>query len=140
MAPLARSQFGRLEAITAQRVEHAGALRRRLAGTPGLTIPENPAAECVYPRLPVVFFDGARRDMTLRRLRAVGFGATGSYPQALIDVTGISDHLAPGVADTPGGRRIAEGMLTLPTHSFVRPKDLDHMAHVVLTAPTPPGR
>ena len=56
-------------------------------------------------------------------LRASGIGATGSYPQALVDVPGLQDHLIGDPAASAGGRHVAERIVTLPTHPFVSAAD-----------------
>lgn len=131
LAPLVRRQVGRLDGITAVRRENARRLVAALDGTPGLLLPSRSRPEGVYPRLPVVFEDPARRDRALDTLVAAGIGATGSYPRALHDVPDIKPHLAPGTADTPGARAVAAGILTLPTHAYVTGRDIDLIAHVV---------
>lgn len=131
LAPVGTSLLRRIETITADRVARGEELARKLTGSPGLTVPGNPGAQAVYPRFPAVFDDERTRDRTLAALRARGFGASGSYPLALMDVPGLAPHLAPGLDDTPGARRVASGILTLPTHSYVTQQDLQTMIEIV---------
>jgi dTDP-4-amino-4,6-dideoxygalactose transaminase len=131
LAPLVRRQLERIEEITEQRRKRVSGLLDAITGTPGITIPSRSQASSVYPRLPIVFDDPARRDAVRRTLVAEGIGATGSYPLALRDVPAIQAHLAPGTADTPGARKVAAGILTLPTHAFVADRDIETIAAVV---------
>lgn len=131
LAGLVRRQFERIDGLTESRIRVAARLRDGLAGLPGLILPEHPGARCVYPRFPVVLEEGARRDGLLARLVRVGIGATGSYPLPLIDVPDLRPHLAGEVADTPGARAIARGMLTLPTHGHVTDGDVATMTTIV---------
>jgi perosamine synthetase len=128
LAPLARRLLGRIEAITEARVRAAEAVRARIGTRPGVRFPGNPGTRSVYPRLPVVFGNPAERNRVLRTLIDAGIGATASYPAALVDVPAVRGHLAPGTADTPEARRVAAGIMTLPTHSFVGKADMATMA------------
>ena len=132
LAALVRQQFARIDGITASRIRHATRIRAALAGAPGLLLPDHPGARSVYPRFAVVAEDGARRDRLLAALRSAGFGATGSYPLALRDVADLGQYLAPNVADTPGARAIARGMLTLPTHGHLTNDDVTRMTALIV--------
>lgn len=131
LAALVAAQFRRIEALTASRVRVADRLRSALTGVEGVVLPDHPGARKVYPRFPLVLAEPKRRDALLAALTRAGFGATGSYPLPLIDVPGLAPYLAPGLADTPGARAIARGMLTLPTHGHVRDADIGAMADIV---------
>jgi perosamine synthetase len=128
LAPLARRLLGRIEAITEARVRTAEAVRARIGTRPGVLFPRNPGARSVHPRLPVVFGNPADRDRVMRRLIAAGIGATASYPAALVDVPGVRARLAPVTGDTPAARRVAAGIMTLPTHPYVGEADMATMA------------
>jgi perosamine synthetase len=137
MASLARQLLGRIDAITEGRVRTAEAIRTRIGGRPGMTWPQRPGARSVYPRLPVVFEHTDERALMLRRLVHAGIGATASYPAALMDVPGVRSRAAPGTVDTPAARRVAAGIMTLPTHPFVRETDLDTIARAFGPLPDP---
>ena len=131
LAPLVRRQLARIEEITAVRVAHAARLRELLDGTPGVYLPTIREARSVHPRFPIVFDDPARRDAVLRTLVRAGIGATASYPRALRDVPDVQPHLARDTKDTPGARRVAAGIVTLPTHAFVSRRDLERMRDII---------
>lgn len=131
LAPLVRRQLARIEEITARRQERAEWLRDALGACEGIRFPSHPAADAVHPRLAVLFNDSARRDRVRSALVAAGIGATASYPRALRDVPEIAPHLAPNTQDTPGARRVAACILTLPTHEYVTARDVRRIAEVV---------
>jgi len=59
----------------------------------------------------------------LEKLETAGIGATASYPNALCDVPEIVASLPQADRDMPGARRVADSIVTLPTHSYC-PADL----------------
>jgi perosamine synthetase len=134
LAPLARRQLERVDGITEGRVRNSDRLRARLSGTPGIIVPGNPGGRSVYPRWPIVFLDPARRNHVLQRLRREGIGATGSYPQALVDVPELQPYLAADTADTPDARKVAAGILTLPTHPYLTADDKDRIVDVIVSS------
>jgi perosamine synthetase len=54
-----------------------------------------------------------------------GIGATASYPQALVDVPELQGRMAQSDVAFPGGRAIADRILTLPTHPYVTLADVE---------------
>ncbi len=139
LAALVGQQLRRIDEITASRIRNAEALQRGIAGTAGILVPARVGSRSVFPRVPFVQCDGARRDPLLAALRRSGYGATGSYPAPLFDVPGIRPHLAPGTLDTPGARTIARGMVTLPTHGHLRDADVAAMVRIVQSSQEPPS-
>lgn len=140
LAPIVRRQLARLDGITQVREANARRWHAALQTARGLTLPERADARAVHPRFPVVVEDAVRRDRMLEALRRMGVGATGSYPRAILDVPHVAPHLAPACQDTPGARRVAAGMLTLPTHAFVTPDDIDRAARILRAADPPASR
>jgi dTDP-4-amino-4,6-dideoxygalactose transaminase len=134
LAALGRTMIRRLDDFTEARVANAGRLLARIGSIPGMrTISPVPGSRPVYLRLPVLLPDHAARDRALGALQAAGIGATGSYPASLVDVPEVGDALA-GAADAPGGREVADRILTLPTHAFVGRRDLETAAGVLRRA------
>lgn len=131
LAPIVRRQLARIEGITATREGNARRLREAIAGVPGITVPDRAGARCVHPRLALVFDEPGRRDAARAALVREGIGATGSYPRPIIDVPEVRAHLADGTTDTPGARRVAGGILTLPTHGYVARGDIARIARVI---------
>lgn len=131
LAALAVVMLDRLETFTEDRTRHAALLIDRLSISREVAVVRPIAASTpVYLRLPVLVEDASRRDALIARLQAVGIGATGSYPQALIDVPELRPSL-PDVPATPGARSIASRIVTLPTHSYLSAADVERIAAVI---------
>ena len=125
LVALACVMLNRLDEFSQARVENARALLDRIEGVPGLEIVKaSPQASPVYLRLPLLVRDPRQRAEALRRLNALGIGATGSYPASLIDVPALSSSGDQSRVPMAGGRRVAREILTLPTHAFMKPSDV----------------
>jgi len=126
--------FRRFDTITATRSENGKRYLKFLREVPFLHCPQPvPGAQPVYLRFPVIVDTPARRDQLLSILNAAGFGATGSYPLSVIDVPEIQDHLDRPGSHGEAGRSIAARILTLPTHSYVRPHHIDRICQLIRT-------
>lgn len=129
LAPVAAHLFEGIERLTAARVETATTLLRAIAGAPGIDpIEPVPGSGPVYLRLPLLVRTSTRRAALLIALARLG--ASGSYPQAIVDVAPLQPHLV-GPTQTPGGRRVAAGLITLPTHAYVRQRHVDAIARAI---------
>lgn len=132
LAPLAARLFARITTIGAERRARAQAIQRELTGVRGLEpVPPLPAAEPVYLRLPLLATDGSTRARLLRALEQARLGATGSYPNAIVDVPELRPHLSPVDSAFAGARRIASTILTLPTHHYVSPRHIRRMGSAI---------
>jgi dTDP-4-amino-4,6-dideoxygalactose transaminase len=139
VAALARIMLGRLDEFTARRRENAARLATSLRGRSGIVLPHAAAtAEPCYLRFPLLAPDAASRDRIVRTLVAAGIGATGSYPLAVADIPGLRGRLADR-PEIPGGREVARRIVTLPTHPFVAPRDLEAMERIIVDAARPPN-
>lgn len=131
---LGLTMLDRLESFTAARSATAAALLDGLRGVPGLqTIAPVADSEAVYLRLPILVRDPARRRALVARLNEAGIGATMSYPKSLADLDELRDATRGGASRFPGGRQVADGIVTLPTHPFVRPSDVRRTTSIVLS-------
>ena len=131
LAALAVVMLDRLEAFTADRTRNADLLRARLGTCRGISLVRPIAtATPVHLRLPLLVDDAARRDALLSRLQAIGIGATGSYPQSLVDVPDLRPSL-PDHPPAPGARSVAARIVTLPTHSYLGAGDIDRVVAVI---------
>ena len=133
LTALAAETLLRLPELTRARVANATALLGALRTIPGLDF-VSPRADAspAFLRLPVLLPDGAVRDRALAALTSAGIGASRSYPACLADVPELQPLIgaASGMGMT-GGRRVAERILTLPTHPFVRGHDITRIAAVL---------
>jgi dTDP-4-amino-4,6-dideoxygalactose transaminase len=118
-----RSRLARSNRI---RSETAGYFTRRLAlGAGGA-----PAAH-PYVRLPVFAANPEERKRILSRSQARGLGLSGAYPTPINEIPEIS--AAFDGARFPSARRVAEHLLTIPTHQWLSEKDKRAIAECVET-------
>jgi dTDP-4-amino-4,6-dideoxygalactose transaminase len=136
LAAMGLVMLGRLEAVNRERCANAGRLSTLVADVPGfqpIRVLED--ASAVYLRYPLLAETRELRDHMFRELRAHGIGATASYPTAIVDIPELEAVMAEYAPQCPGGREVAQRLLTLPTHPFVSPSDLD-VIHKVLVGRT----
>ncbi len=122
----------RLEEIGGIRRRNAAALRAALAGNPNF-VPTSAPQDCEpsYVRFPLLAAAPELRDLAVRRLRAAGIGASPFYPSAICDIVGIEQHLAAGNMHRPRAEDVARRLLTLPTHPYVCPGDVERMTRIL---------
>jgi perosamine synthetase len=118
------------------RRHHAERLRAGIDGAESIEIPRPaPGGRAVYLRFPLLTRDTGHRTALLARLRAVGIGASASYPTAIGDIPGIDAWLAADQAACPAAASVAARILTLPTHPSVTPNDIEQMVAIVHGTP-----
>ena len=128
LSPIALAQLERYRSITTQRVQAARWYQQLL--------PEHPL---IRPILPVINTQPAWLRFPLRitgrRARAQflhlngEMGCTGSYPKSISEIPEISNHLVVQNQQCEASARIAREIVTLPTHAFVREKDVNAISH-----------
>lgn len=132
LVALAISTIRRLDELTRGRVETAAKLLEGLRSISGIRpVMPRENSRPVYLRLPVLFDDAGARQQAWQALNQAGIGASGSYPAALADVPELRPFLADGDSPSGGGRWIAQRILTLPTHAFVRDADVRRIIGVL---------
>ncbi|HHJ13738.1 MAG TPA: hypothetical protein ENJ79_05080 [Gammaproteobacteria bacterium] len=130
LAAIARRQLARIETITQTRQEHATAYRRRLEGLKDIACIEPVRdAEPVYLRFPVRVRNAKRREYLLAHLRR--YGVTASYPACLAQVPELEGRAHRAGSGTEQACRLAQEILTLPTHAHVRTADIEHICHTL---------
>lgn len=127
--------YARLEQLGAERRANALALSAAVAGLASLeSIARLPDTEPVFVRLPMLAADARTREQLLRTLDAVGIGATGSYPSAIVDIPELRGQLDSRDVECPGAREVASRIVTMPTHAFVRIPDIESVAAALRAA------
>jgi len=108
------------------RRNNAKVLTEALVGNSYFSSPK-PAmnSEPTYIRFPVLAKDGATRLRILSLLRRAGIGASVFYPSAICDIPGIQQQMASGDFHRAHAEDLSQRLLTLPTHPYVRPSDLE---------------
>lgn len=122
-AGIGASLLGRLDRIHAIQRRNAQRMMDQLAGFGFVTLPEPAAgAEPVFLRLPVVLDSKSRADMLFDHLWREGIGVSRSYYRTQADL--FPDQFCAGRHKLPGASRLANCLLTLPTHSYLQEEDL----------------
>jgi dTDP-4-amino-4,6-dideoxygalactose transaminase len=131
LAALGAVMLRRLEEFTEVRTTNAASFLNALRDISGVrTITPVPGSLPVYLRLPILIPDADSRQSVFAALKAIGIGATGSYPSSLADVPALQ---AVGIAGAhaDGGRYVADHIVTLPTHAFVTAADVKRIINVL---------
>lgn len=127
--------FRKIDTITQRRRENAHLYQEQLRDIAFLQFPTPlPGSQPVYLRFPLLVDNGARRDRLLELLNAEGLGATGSYPLSTLDIPEIQEHLDLAGSRGDVGRSIAERILTLPAHPYVRPGHIEKICRLIKQA------
>lgn len=132
LSALASTMLSRVDAFNAARQRNASSWLDALSGLTGLrTIRLADGVNPAYLRLPVLLPNQLVRDEAIAALTAAGIGATCSYPASLGDVPGLASSLVGTLQPMTGGRQVAARILTLPTHPFVAPLDIQNAARLL---------
>lgn len=117
--------FDRLPAINDKRTENSRRLAREILPLGQFEIPGFNEAACpTYLRLPVLARDRGTRDRLVLRLRKAGVVASPMYPSTIADIPELRPLLADPQESFPGAQRLVDCLFTLPTHPYVRDKDI----------------
>jgi dTDP-4-amino-4,6-dideoxygalactose transaminase len=128
-AAIGLSSLPQLDENNQKRRANARRLLNALAELDDLQIPIPPAAaEPIYLRFPLLAASLAQREALLTQLSSLGIGAGRMYQQPLPK---IFPHIAD--ASFPGATQVAERLLTLPTHHYLRETDIAKIAHTFRT-------
>jgi len=131
-ARLGAQVFPLLDSYNEIRRENADPLRAGMEGVEGIEIPRPVQnGKPVYLRFPILARDTTHRSRLLKRIRQAGIGASTSYPTAIVDIPGIQRYLSHDHQPCPQARSIAERIITLPTHPYVTPADIEKMVEIV---------
>lgn len=125
-----------LNGINQIRRYNAQLLSESLVGNTHFTSPK-PAldSEPTYIRFPVLAKDAATRSQFLSLLRQAGLGGSAFYPSAICDIPGIQSHMASAIFHRRSSEGLSRRLLTLPTHSYVRPTDLQSIRALLCDLP-----
>lgn len=111
----------RLQSINERRKDRARLLMSQLNDCGNICFPRKvPGAEPVYLRLPVSY--SGPSEIGSRKL-----GIVRSYPCPLSDIMQLRPYLN-NDRKVPGARFLAENIWTLPTHDFLRARDIRELA------------
>jgi dTDP-4-amino-4,6-dideoxygalactose transaminase len=142
LVALALATIRHLDEFTRVRRCNASVLFEALREVPTVSVPQAEAdSEPACLRFPVLMSDRRSRDAVVHSLNAAGIGATGSYPASLATVPELRPLIVGDTAALTAGQSVAERIVTLPTHPFVRTQDLSRMVSAIGAdaAPAPQG-
>jgi dTDP-4-amino-4,6-dideoxygalactose transaminase len=124
------SRLDREQAIWRRNARHLAAILAEFdfVQQPGVA----EGTEPVFLRFPFVVDSPERARVLYDRLWKKGIGVSRSYLRTLPDL--YSERLALDASGFPGAARLAECLLTLPTHSFLREKDFRRIAQAFYEA------
>lgn len=120
-AGLLRRWRKRLSRSTASRVDHAERIRR-VVPSHVQTVTSSGRGRSVYLRLPLLMRSKQAKEALCRKSAAQGLGISSLYPCAVKQIAELSGALSS--QQVPESTRIAERLVTLPTHELVSDNDL----------------
>jgi len=116
-----------------RRLETAMSVRRRQAAMLRRTLDAARIAgdrsSASYLRLPFMTESRERRQMICSTAKKRGLGITGMYPSPINEIPRIAHRFA-GLT-FPAARLVADRLITLPLHRYVRDRDRDEMARLL---------
>ena len=126
LAPLVIEQIDRAHEANEQRRARAALYSEAIPDHPFLqTISHVSNSVPVYLRFPLRIRDSEARLRFLGRFGS--FGCSVSYPRCTADIPEVRDRITVHNGVCSGGRLVAEQLVTLPTHAYVRPVDIDQI-------------
>lgn len=113
------------------RVQNARLLKDGLKENALLGIPRpNPDGYSVYLRFPIIFKKKETRQQVYKVLNQNGLGASTSYPTPLNQIQNFKKYLR-DKGNFSGAQFVAERILTLPTHPYVKEEDIQNIISTV---------
>jgi dTDP-4-amino-4,6-dideoxygalactose transaminase len=104
-----------------ERLSHANQIRRRAASDFAARLPVDGVQHHPYLRLPVFAASADDKKTLYSRSRACGLGLSPGYPAPLSDLPQIRPMV--NGRQFPSARRVADCLLTIPTHHWLSERD-----------------
>lgn len=116
----------------AARRAHAAGLQERLAGIPGLVLPQQLEGRGhVWHQFTVLLPEGTDRQAFITALADAGVGSGIYYPKPVYDYDTYRDRADVIRSSTPVAEDVASRCLSLPVHQYLSEDDLDTIAAAV---------
>ena len=123
------SILNRIDQINKIRRRNARLLYELLSNCDYVHVPEIPSgSEPVYLRFPIIVDNENRTKTLFQQLAKVGIGVSRSYAHTLPDL--YAHDSVGNTQDFPGATHLANCLLTLPTHPFMRTNDFFHIQNI----------
>lgn len=125
--------------ISLKRLKDKNALRQQrgvqyfknLDGGNGIISPKPmDSSSPIYLRYPIFLRDKIQRDKAYQNLKIRGLGSHFMYPSPIGEIHGIAAHVT-GKPNQEISKQIAERLLTLPTHTLLRKKDIEEIEKIL---------
>ena len=132
LAALGFTLFMKESDINGRRTMNGNLIRKAIAKNSQIEliqVPENIAP--VYLRLPILVGLPNRRTELISRMEKAGIGASISYPESIAKLAEIHHDVVNRNEAMPGGCKVAESIVTLPTHPYVTGWDISNMTGVL---------
>ena len=118
--------FDKLDKFNSTRKENARQLSESLNRDSHFTVPGYKSDNCpVYLRLPVLAENRQLRDSCVFKLKRSGITATKMYPDIISHIPELKSRLVDKESEYPGAAEVAERLFTLPTHYYLRKRDIE---------------
>jgi perosamine synthetase len=128
-AGIGLSILKRIDQINALRRENAHRLIAFLANFEYVQIPKTPPESVpVFLRFPIILDQKIHTDLLYNRLSQAGIGVSRSYIRTLPDI--FSCYHSADSKKFTGANHLAECLLTLPTHPYLKDDDFVRIEHV----------
>ncbi|MHB8481172.1 MAG: DegT/DnrJ/EryC1/StrS family aminotransferase [Nitrospiria bacterium] len=92
-------------------------------------IPSSPREKTIYLRLPLIMESKEAKDQLCRLSRKKGLGISRMYPTGVHEIKELQSHLES--THFPVASQVAEQLVTLPVHAWVRPEDQEHILKTI---------
>jgi dTDP-4-amino-4,6-dideoxygalactose transaminase len=120
----------RIESIQDVRYHNSQLLIEILSGYDYLKLPKIPAgSKPVFLRMPIVVDTSKRANQLYESLSRAGIGVSRSYYRTLPDI--FADHLSNAENEYKGATHLANCLLTLPTHQYMKEEDFHRMKEIL---------
>ena len=86
-------------------------------------------SEGVYLRLPLLMRDREAKELVCRLSREVGAGVSANYPTTIQDIPELAGRIK--IKNCPGAQEVVDRLVTMPTHRFVKEKDIEKIDHIL---------
>ncbi|MBN1210979.1 MAG: DegT/DnrJ/EryC1/StrS family aminotransferase [candidate division Zixibacteria bacterium] len=117
--------YHKLDFFNRCRAENARRLAEPITAFERYTIPGFKSDNCpAFLRLPVLADNKSERDRIVKSLGRNKIKATVMYPDTIRNIKRVEPFLVSEESDFPGARAVVERLFTLPTHPYVRDRDI----------------
>ncbi|WDN87072.1 hypothetical protein BuS5_00040 [Desulfosarcina sp. BuS5] len=131
-AGIGKKNFIKLDSYNMQRMKNARLLSKSLINTNKVALPQiAKKTQPCFIRFPVICMDSKSRDRKFYELNKAGLGISKNFPFPLSKIKEFKKYIVNSNDGFPNSKKLCEILLTLPTHPFVKKKDLMNMVEII---------